>query len=159
MTQDQQRPASDEIAAAIAEFALDLKVIRRQAGDISYRRLASRMNYAVSTVDRALKGKKLPTWPVTESFLRACGCRPDEVVAWRTRWIKIADLINPLPNTDDCESRSIPPAQLPGQECDRCGVWVTDMDLHHQWHTMFVPRLAVVADGEQRFLAARRRTG
>jgi hypothetical protein len=159
MTQD-QHSNPDEITSAIAEFALDLKVIRRQAGDISYRRLASKMNYAVSTVDRALKGEKLPTWPVTEAFLRACGCRPEDLMAWRTRWTKITDLIDPLPNFSAHDQRLTPPTQqLPGTECNRCGVWVTNMDLHHEWHTQFIPRLAVVPDGEQRFLAARRRTG
>lgn len=163
MTQDQQSKSAEAVAA-IAEFALDLKVVRRQAGDLSYRRLGSRTSYSVATITRALKGETLPGWPFTEEFLRACGCRPEEIGRWRARWVKIMQLIDPLPRARVEPDSSVSPegqvlGQLPGTECETCGAWVTNVTRHAEWHTAFIPKLVVVADGEHRKRATYRRTG
>lgn len=130
----------------IATFALDLRIVRRQAGDLSYRELAARTGYSVATISRALKGETLPGWAFTEKFLRACGRAPDEIGGWKTRWIEIMDRLDPLPKSAALDHTEPPP----GAECETCGAWVTNMPRHRDWHAAFFPRLVTVPDDQSR---------
>jgi hypothetical protein len=73
----------DPNAGPIAQFALALRQLRRDAGDVTYRQLAEATHYSVPTLSRAAGGQSLPTLEVTLAFVRACGGDPAD---WETRW-------------------------------------------------------------------------
>jgi len=149
------RQAQDPRSAeAIAAFAVDLKIVRRHAGDTPYRQLATTTGYSIATITRALKGEILPSWDFTKAFLTACGA--DDLDRWRNKWTEIMDLVDPLPRSTDDAQETAPPT---GAECDTCGAWVTNSTLHTQWHATFVPNLAVITNGDTRKRNLRRLIG
>ena len=71
----------------IAAFAHDLRELRRQACNPSYRELARKALFAPSVLSSAASGHRLPTLPVTLAFVAACG---GDCAAWERRWRKVA---------------------------------------------------------------------
>ncbi|TDD56548.1 ATP-binding protein [Saccharopolyspora elongata] len=66
-----------EPGSALGRFALGLQTLRQQAGNPSYETLSyetSRLghSYSDTSLRNAAAGKQLPTWEVTEMFVRAC---------------------------------------------------------------------------------------
>ncbi|NYV78620.1 helix-turn-helix domain-containing protein, partial [Streptomyces sp. UH6] len=57
----------------VAEFAADLRTLRRRTGGVPYRELASRVPYSASSLSAAASGHRLPAWPVVAAYLEACG--------------------------------------------------------------------------------------
>src|SRR5215469_6428916 len=107
-----------DIQIKIEQFAKALRWVRRQDGDPSYRDLHRQMQYSIATISRALSGKSLPRWDVTEQFLRAC----------HTRWLEITELISPIGDFPyQAESGAIPepaPTAPAGTECTECGTLI-----------------------------------
>ncbi|SHG00964.1 Ig-like domain-containing protein [Jatrophihabitans endophyticus] len=83
-------------AAAIEAFADRLRELRAGSGNPSFRELAGRSR-AIShtTLHEAAQGNRLPSWPTTVEFVKACGGDPD---AYRERW-QAADRV--VSATDD----------------------------------------------------------
>ena len=68
-----------------AAFLRDLRALRDQAG-LQSQELAARAHYPEDTLKTAESGPALPTLPVLEAYVRACGARPAE---WEERWRQI----------------------------------------------------------------------
>lgn len=68
---------------AVQGFAAELRELRRRAGRLTYRQLAERCGYAVSTVSEAAGGRRLPTLDVALAYAMACGGDEQE---WAAKW-------------------------------------------------------------------------
>src|SRR5438067_1200197 len=82
-----ERPV-DASSGPIPAFAHDLRVLRRRAGNPSYRELASKALFSPSVLSSAAAGRRLPTLAVTLAFVSGCG---GDVGAWERRWRETAD--------------------------------------------------------------------
>jgi helix-turn-helix protein len=80
----------------VGSFAGRLRHRRVQAGTPTYRVLAGRCHYSHSVLADAAAGHRLPTWEVTEAFLRACGAGDDELAGWRRDWTRTHQLVGDL---------------------------------------------------------------
>ncbi|GAA2277769.1 hypothetical protein GCM10010145_58480 [Streptomyces ruber] len=78
----QEKPL-DPDAGPVQEFAHALRVVRRQAGQPTYRVMAQRAGYSPSTLSEAAAGERLPSLAVTLAYVTACGADPGE---WEERW-------------------------------------------------------------------------
>jgi transcriptional regulator with XRE-family HTH domain len=76
----------DPRAGPVAEFAHDLRELRRQAGSPTYAALARRTYCSKSALSAAANGRNFPSLPVTLAYVRACGGDPD---AWAERWRRL----------------------------------------------------------------------
>jgi hypothetical protein len=78
-------PAEEAVGTAIAVVTLGLMIGRR-------------FRATVATIVRALSGKSLPKREVTEKILNSCGVtNPDALAQWQKHWVKVANLVRPLP--------------------------------------------------------------
>ncbi|MGW1198490.1 nSTAND1 domain-containing NTPase [Streptomyces sp. NPDC002536] len=77
-----ERPV-DPDAGPVEHLAWELRQLRERAGKPSYRVLARRAHYSVSTLAEAAKGEKLPSLPVVLAYAQACG---GDAVEWEARW-------------------------------------------------------------------------
>ncbi|HUQ61186.1 helix-turn-helix domain-containing protein [Lentzea sp.] len=82
-----ERPL-DAAQDAVQHFAAELRELRERAGKPTYRQLAERSGYAVSTVSEAAGGRRLPTLDVALAYAVACGGDKQE---WAAKW-QIASL-------------------------------------------------------------------
>lgn len=82
-----ERPL-DASGGPIPAFAHDLRLLRRRAGNPSYRELARRALFSPSVLSSAADGRRLPTLAVTLAFVSACG---GDLGAWERRWRDIAE--------------------------------------------------------------------
>ncbi|MET8573964.1 helix-turn-helix domain-containing protein, partial [Streptomyces sp. NPDC005012] len=73
-----------------ADFAADLRALRRRTGNVPYRELASRVPYSASSLSAAASGHRLPAWPVVAAYLAACGVAG--TAEWYRRWRDAAGL-------------------------------------------------------------------
>ncbi|MGA5895425.1 helix-turn-helix domain-containing protein [Streptomyces venetus] len=73
----------DPAAGPVQRFAFELRKLRAEAGGITYRALAQRAGYSVTTLSQAAAGEQLPTLPVVLAYVRACG---GEEALWEARW-------------------------------------------------------------------------
>ncbi|WP_307841012.1 helix-turn-helix domain-containing protein [Streptomyces sp. GESEQ-4] len=64
-------------------FASELRKLRAEAGGITYRALAQRAGYSVTTLSQAAAGEQLPTLPVALAYVGACG---GDLGEWEARW-------------------------------------------------------------------------
>ncbi|MFJ1791522.1 helix-turn-helix domain-containing protein [Kitasatospora griseola] len=67
----------------VQAFAHDLRLVREQAGNPTYRVLAQRAGFAATTLSDAARGIRLPSLEVTQAYIGACG---GDVEAWTRRW-------------------------------------------------------------------------
>lgn len=111
-----ERPL-DGSGGPIAAFAYDLRALRKQAGNPSYRELARTALFAPSVLSSAASGYRLPTLPVTLGFVTACHGDRD---AWEQRWREVAQTVEAadprgeLPRPFEQAASSLArPAQLP----------------------------------------------
>jgi hypothetical protein len=68
----------------IGKFAQRLRDRREQAGTPPFRQMAKATFCSHAVLADACAGKTLPTWEVTEAFVRALGADDDEVERWKT---------------------------------------------------------------------------
>ncbi|MFF5494247.1 helix-turn-helix domain-containing protein [Streptomyces aquilus] len=73
----------DPAAGPVQRFAFELRRLRTEAGGMTYRALASRAGYSVTTLSQAAAGERMPTLPVVLAYARACG---GDGVRWEARW-------------------------------------------------------------------------
>ncbi|WP_327396308.1 nSTAND1 domain-containing NTPase [Streptomyces phaeochromogenes] len=73
----------DPAAGPVQRFAFELRKLRAEAAGITYRSLAQRAGYSVTTLSQAAAGEQLPTLPVALAYVRACG---GDLADWEARW-------------------------------------------------------------------------
>ncbi|QFY05323.1 helix-turn-helix domain-containing protein [Nonomuraea phyllanthi] len=71
----------------IADFASGLRALR-DAADLSYKEMASLTYYCVSTLSTAASGKAMPTWEVTEAYVKTCN---GDLDYWWEQWLAASD--------------------------------------------------------------------
>ncbi|MEU8635445.1 NB-ARC domain-containing protein [Amycolatopsis sp. NPDC048633] len=108
-----ERPL-DVTTGPIAAFAHELRVLRKRAGNASYRELSRTALFAPSVLSSAASGRRLPTLAVTLAFVSACG---GDRAAWERRWRSIAGQTGrrgqPREDHTSGAVRLARPAQLP----------------------------------------------
>lgn len=82
----------DPQAGPVAAFASDLRALRHQAGHMTYRVMAKRTGYSVTTLSVAASGASLPSLEVTLAYVQACGGDPQQ---WRDRWRQTSEQRQP----------------------------------------------------------------
>ncbi|MEV5831147.1 cyclic nucleotide-binding domain-containing protein [Spirillospora sp. NPDC052242] len=98
-----------------AELTAALKQLHVRVGAPSYRQLEaitrdSSHPLRRSTIADILAGRRMPSAPVLEEFLRACRVEPGEVVAWREAWERVELRRASRSHIDDvCMPRSVTP--------------------------------------------------
>ncbi|MEV2193684.1 helix-turn-helix domain-containing protein [Streptomyces phaeochromogenes] len=73
----------DPAAGPVQRFAFELRKLRTEAAGITYRSLAQRAGYSVTTLSQAAAGEQLPTLPVALAYVGACG---GDLAEWEARW-------------------------------------------------------------------------
>ncbi|MFD3309474.1 helix-turn-helix domain-containing protein [Streptomyces sp. NPDC058694] len=73
----------DPAAGPVQRFAFELRKLREEAGGVTYRAMAKRAGYGVTTLSQAASGEQLPTLPVMLAYVRACG---GDAAQWQGRW-------------------------------------------------------------------------
>ena len=73
----------DPAAGPVQRFAFELRKLRAEADGITYRSLAERAGYSVTTLSQAAAGEQLPTLPVVLAYAGACG---GDLAEWEARW-------------------------------------------------------------------------
>ncbi|MGW5258219.1 nSTAND1 domain-containing NTPase [Streptomyces sp. NPDC004012] len=92
----------DPAAGPVQRFAFALRKLRQDAGGLTYRAMAQRTDYSVTTLSRAAAGEQLPSLPVVLAYVRACGAEPEE---WERRWQAVAREVAAEPDdADDADS-------------------------------------------------------
>ncbi|GHJ54587.1 hypothetical protein Nm8I071_38940 [Nonomuraea sp. TT08I-71] len=81
-----EKPVDPE-AGPTQRLAWQLRQLREAAGGPSYRAMARRAHYSVSTLAEAAKGDRLPSEEVTLAYVAACG---GDLTEWRIRWSAVA---------------------------------------------------------------------
>lgn len=81
-----ERPL-DPADGPVAQFAYELRKLRREAGGITYRAMARQAHYSAATLAHAAAGERLASLPVALAYAEACGGDRDE---WERRWHQAA---------------------------------------------------------------------
>ncbi|MEU9041577.1 MULTISPECIES: helix-turn-helix transcriptional regulator [unclassified Kitasatospora] len=94
------------------DFAAELRTLRLDAGQPSFRTMARAVGcISHTTLFEAVTGSRLPSWPTTRAFVRACGGDEEE---WHHRWRTAADggkpPATPAPSPPPTPSAPAPPA-------------------------------------------------
>lgn len=79
-----ERPLDPE-AGPVERFAHGLRELRAAAGGPTYRVMAARAGYSVTTLASAASGDQLPTPSVTRAYVTVCGGDPEE---WENRRVE-----------------------------------------------------------------------
>ncbi|MDT0547458.1 NACHT and WD repeat domain-containing protein [Streptomyces lonegramiae] len=91
----------DPSAGPVERFAYELRKLRSEAGGPTYRAMAHRVPYSLTTLSRAAAGEQLPSLPVTLAYVEACGGDGADRAAWEARWREAAEEATGLPREDD----------------------------------------------------------
>ncbi|MEU3570325.1 hypothetical protein AB0E96_18155 [Kitasatospora sp. NPDC036755] len=78
-----QESPLDPADGPVQRFASELRRLRGEAGDLTYRAMAGRTRYSVATLSRAAGGQQLPSLPVVSAYVEACG---GDAAEWERRW-------------------------------------------------------------------------
>ncbi|MEU2627379.1 hypothetical protein [Kitasatospora sp. NPDC007106] len=76
----------DPADGPVPAFAYDLRIVREQAGNPTYRVLADRAGFGATTLSDAAGGVRFPSLEVTQAYVGACG---GDVAAWTRRWQEV----------------------------------------------------------------------
>ncbi|MFC6018797.1 helix-turn-helix domain-containing protein [Plantactinospora solaniradicis] len=87
----QERPV-DPTAGPLQALAYDLRKLRAEAGNPTYRVLARSAGYSATTLSEAAGGARLPTLDVLLAYVGACHGDPDH---WRKRWLETVARLQP----------------------------------------------------------------
>ncbi|GAA2207812.1 hypothetical protein GCM10009850_032700 [Nonomuraea monospora] len=77
----------DPAAGPVQRFAFELRKLRQEAGGLTYRAMAGRAGYSVTTLSQAAAGERLASLPVVLAFVEACG---GDVSEWERGWRQVA---------------------------------------------------------------------
>ncbi|MGC0334307.1 WD40 repeat protein/transcriptional regulator with XRE-family HTH domain [Streptomyces sp. SAI-170] len=80
-----ERPL-DPAEGPIAQFAYELRKLRREAGGLTYRAMARAAHYSSTTLAEAAAGDRLPSLAVALAYARACGADDAALADWERRW-------------------------------------------------------------------------
>ncbi|GAA4428714.1 hypothetical protein GCM10023148_32830 [Actinokineospora soli] len=104
-----EKPVDSE-GGVVAAFASELRALRAQAGNPTYRDMARTALYSSSVLSSAASGRRLPTLKVALAFVAACG---GDRETWRRKWLIAADA-HPAEQPEPVPRPPLPrPAQLP----------------------------------------------
>ncbi|MFE7134831.1 DNA-binding protein [Streptomyces sp. NPDC057638] len=95
----------DPGAGPVQRFAYELRRLRQDAGPVTYRVMAERAGYSVTTLSRAAAGEQLPSLAVAMAYVRACGGDP---AVWEERWRAALDE-SAVERAEEEAERSDPP--------------------------------------------------
>ncbi|MFF5553938.1 WD40 repeat domain-containing protein [Streptomyces olivaceoviridis] len=95
----------DPGAGPVQRFAFELRKLRAEAGGVTYRVLADRAGYSITTLSQAAGGERLPTLAVVLAYAAACG---GEAAEWEARWKQAVDEVAVLGRTEDGQSAEPP---------------------------------------------------
>ncbi|KND41655.1 nSTAND1 domain-containing NTPase [Streptomyces stelliscabiei] len=73
----------DPAAGPVQRLAHDLRELRCSAGGVSYRTMAKKAGFSVTTLAKAASGERLPSLAVLQAYVRACG---EDPAPWEARW-------------------------------------------------------------------------
>jgi hypothetical protein len=93
----QERPV-DPAAGPLQSFAYDLRKVRAEVGNPTYRVLAKTAGYSATTLSEAAGGLRKPTLDVVLAYVGAC---QGDVDAWRRRWYELDAELRSEPETRD----------------------------------------------------------
>ncbi|MFE7837041.1 hypothetical protein ACFU53_13635 [Streptomyces sp. NPDC057474] len=96
----------DPGAGPVQRFAFELRKLRAEAGGITYRAMAERAAYSVTTLSQAAAGEQLPTLSVALAYAAACGGNP---VEWEARWKQAVDEAAATSSPEDDGEGTDPP--------------------------------------------------
>ncbi|MFC9948631.1 nSTAND1 domain-containing NTPase [Streptomyces pratensis] len=96
----------DPGAGPVQQFAFELRKLRAEAGGITYRVLAQRAGYSITTLSQAAGGEQLPTLPVVLAYAAACG---GNGAVWEARWRQAAEEAAAISGTGDDGEEVDPP--------------------------------------------------
>jgi hypothetical protein len=83
----------EQASNSIIEFAAELRELRVEAGNPSFRQMAGASgSISHTTLHEAAAGSRFPSWETTREFVKACGGDETE---WRARWERARDAIEP----------------------------------------------------------------
>ncbi|MDX3639232.1 helix-turn-helix domain-containing protein [Streptomyces sp. MB09-02B] len=74
----------DAAAGPVSRLAHDLRELRRAAGNMSYRAMAKKADFSVTTLAKAASGERLPSLAVLRAYVQACG--EEDPTPWEARW-------------------------------------------------------------------------
>ncbi|MFE2944905.1 hypothetical protein ACFXKG_38600 [Streptomyces sp. NPDC059255] len=77
----------DPGAGPVQQFAFELRKLRQEAGRVTYRDMAQKSAYSVTSLSRAAAGERLPSLPLTLAYVRACD---GDAGVWEQRWHEAA---------------------------------------------------------------------
>ncbi|MFI6296555.1 hypothetical protein ACIBEJ_33530 [Nonomuraea sp. NPDC050790] len=77
----------DPTEGPIARFAYELRKLRQDQPQLTYRVMAARVHYSAAALAQAAAGHRMPTLPVALAYVRACG---GDVQHWEERWRQAA---------------------------------------------------------------------
>jgi transcriptional regulator with XRE-family HTH domain len=77
----------DSAAGPVQRFAAELRKLRQEAGGLTYRVMAERAGYSVTTLSQAAAGERLASLPVVLAFVQTCG---GDVSDGERRWQQVA---------------------------------------------------------------------
>ncbi|WP_345707964.1 helix-turn-helix transcriptional regulator [Kitasatospora paranensis] len=97
----------DPAAGPIPAFAHDLRKVREEAGEPTYRALATLAGFSATTLSDAAGGVRFPSLEVTLAYVGACG---GDVGAWERRW---QDLDRELAGERAASASAAPAAPTP----------------------------------------------
>ena len=84
------RPESplDPEGGPVQRLAYELRQLRQEAGGITYRVMAGRVDFSAATLSEAAAGERLPSLAVVLAYVQACGADSGE---WEGRWRRAAE--------------------------------------------------------------------
>jgi transcriptional regulator with XRE-family HTH domain len=89
----------------VQRFAFELRKLRTESGGVTYRVLADRAGYSITTLSQAAGGEQLPTLPVVLAYAAACG---GDAGQWEARWKQAVDEVAVLGYADGGEDTEPP---------------------------------------------------
>ncbi|WP_345575803.1 helix-turn-helix domain-containing protein [Nonomuraea rosea] len=88
----------DSAAGPVQRFAAELRKLRQEAGGLTYRVMAERAGYSVTTLSQAAAGERLASLPVVLAFVQTCG---GDVSDWERRWQQVVQELAREREADD----------------------------------------------------------
>ncbi|MFF3176288.1 DNA-binding protein [Streptomyces sp. NPDC057900] len=88
----------DPAAGPVQRFAYELRKLRQEAGGLTYREMARRVRYSLTSLSQAAAGEQLPSLALTLAYVEACGGDP---VMWKRRWQEAAQELGEAVREDE----------------------------------------------------------
>ena len=90
---DRRKHFLDPNSGPKAQLAFKLRGLR-QAADLTYEQIGRATNYHPSTFCLATGGERVPSWDVTEAFIKVCEeatGQPQDRAEWKALWMAAAN--------------------------------------------------------------------